>query len=220
MFFQVQLWKGLKEPYVTAHQLNKADKIVGLWKWITLLLLFTLVLSGTSAIFGVGNEQLSKLIYDTSHSEFMMIKVVFALGQVLQALIVTAVLIFLPSLVLWIFMDVDYHKLVVIQLYVTTIYLIEKGITFPMQIYFGLDHASLPFSLGIMAQSITDYKFITNFFGEVSLFALWSIILQYRYLKVVSEKNRKQLLFVIISINLFLWIFAALFSYIKFEVLF
>lgn len=220
MFFQVRIWKGLREPYVTAHQLKKTDKIVGIWKWTALLLLVSLILAGISAIFGVGNEQLSKLIYDTSSSEFATIKGLFAVGQVLQGLVVTAVFIFLPALVLWIFSDVEYRKLVVIQLYVASIYFLEKVISFPLQLYFGLDHASSPFSLGVMAQYITDYKFISNFFGEVSLFALWMIFLQYQYLKVVSEKNPKQLLLVIISINLVLWLFAALFSYIKFEVIF
>lgn len=220
MFFQVRLWKGLTTPYLTAHQLHKAERITGIWKWLALLLLFTLILSGTSAYFGIGNEQLSKLIYDTSSSEFATIKGLFAIGQLLQAVLVTAILIFLPALILWIFTDSEYLKLVVIQLFVASIYLVEKIIIFPMELYFGLDHASSPFSLGILAQYITDYRFIFNFFGEISLFSVWSIILQYQYLKVISEKNPKQLLLLIISINLFLWLLAALFSYIKFEVLF
>lgn len=220
MFFQVRLWKGLTTPYLTAHQLHKAERITGIWKWLAWLLLFTLILSGTSAYFGIGHEQLSKLIYDTSSSEFATIKGLFALGQVLQSLLVTAVFVFLPALILWIFTDSEYFKLVVIQLFVASIYLLEKIIIFPMELYIGLDHASSPFSLGIMAQYITDYQFISNFLSEISLFSVWSVILQYQYLKVISEKNPKQLLLLIISINLFLWLLAALFSYIKFEVLF
>lgn len=219
MFFQVQLWKGLTASYVSAYQLSKADNYSGIWKRVTLLLFFSLILSGVSAYYGIGNEQLSKLIYDTSSSEFATIKGLFAGGQVIQSILVTALIIFFPALILWIFTDVEYRKLVVIQLFVASIYLLEKAVMLPLQLSFGLDNVSSPFSLGILGQYITDYRFILNFLGEISLFAVWGILIQFKYLRVVSEKTTKQILLLILSIQLFMWLFAALFAYIKFEVI-
>lgn len=220
MFFQIRLWKGLTTPYVTAHQLHKAESYTGIWKRTTTLLIVALILSSISAYFGIGNEQMSKLIYNSSASEFEAIKGLFAIGQVLQYIIVTAILIFFPALIFWIFTDIGYRKLVVIQLYMVTIFLIEKVVAIPMQLWFGLDYASSPFSLGIIAQYITDNEFLINFFGEISLFAILAITLQFNYLKVVTEKTQKLLLLLILATNLFIWIFTALFSFIKFEVLF
>lgn len=220
MFFQVQLWRGLLSPYISAHQLHKAEKYAGIWKKTGLLLVLTFILSSASAYFGIGNEQLSKLIYDTSASEFSTIKALFAVGQVVQAIIVTAMLIFFPALILWIFSDIEYRKLVVMQLYVASIFLIEKVITLPLQFYWGIDHASSPFSLGVIAQYLTDYELVSNFFGEISLFSIWAIILQFKYLRIITTKSARLILLLILSINLFMWIIAALFTYIKFEVLF
>lgn len=220
MYYQVQIWKGLTSPYVSAHQINKAEKLNGIWKWTVQLLLISLILSGISAYLGIGNESLSKLIYDTTSSEFQTIKGLFAIGQVVQSTVTTAILIFLPALIFWIFTDIEYYKLVVVQLFVAGIWLLEKIVFFPLQFYFGLDHASSPFSLGILAQYITDYQLLSHFFGEISLFSIWVMFIQYKYLRVITEKSPRIILLLIVSIQLFFWIFTALFSYIKFEVLF
>lgn len=220
MFFQIRLWKGLTTPYVSAYQLHKAESYSGIWKRTIILLVIALILSSISAYFGIGNEQMSKLIYHSSTSEFESIKGLFAIGQVIQYVIVTAILIFLPALIFWIFTDIEYRKLVVIQLYVVTIFLFEKIIAIPMQLFFGLDYASSPFSLGVIGRYVSEHELVHNFFGEISLFSIWAILIQFTYLKVVTEKSKRILLLLILSINLLIWIFTALFSFIKFEVLF
>lgn len=220
MFYQVQLWKGLTSPYVNSHQLNKAEKFSGIWKWVSLLLFFTLILSGISAYNGIGNEQLSKLIYAAGTSEFHTIKGLFALGQVIQSMIVMLIFIFFPALILWVFTDIEYRKLVVVQLYVGGIYIFEKIVTIPLQLYFGLGYESSPFALGIIAQYLTDYEIVIKFFGEISLFSIWAMVIQFKYLSIITQKSPKIIILLIISINLFIWLFTALFSFIKFEVMF
>lgn len=220
MLFHVQLWRGLRTPYISSHQLNKAEKYSGIWKKTSLLLVVTFVLATISAYFGIGSEQLSKLIYETTDTQLSTIKALFAMGQVLQSVLVTALIIFFPALIFWIFTDVEYRKLVVMQLYAASIFLIEKALILPMKLYWGLDHASSPFSIGVIAQYLTDYELISNFFGAISLFSIWVIILQFKYLRVITEKSAKYILILILSINLFMWVFFALFTFIKFEVLF
>lgn len=220
MFFQVNIWKGLRQPYMSAHQLHKAEEYNGIWKKTTLLLVISLILATISAYFGIGNEQLSKLIYETTITEFSATKALFAVGQIIQAIVVTAIIIFFPALIFWIFTDIGYRKLVVMQLYVTSIFLIEKVITLPMQLYFGLNDASSPFSLGIIAQYVTDYELISNFFSEITLFAVWAIILQFKYLRIITDNSPRRILVLILATQLFMWVVSALFSYIKFEVMF
>lgn len=220
MFFKVRLWKGLTAPYDSSYQLKRAEQINGLWTRTAFLLLIVLIVSGISAYFGIGNEQLSKLIYDSSSTKFESIKGLYGVGQVLQSVLVTALSVFLPALIFWIFTDVGYLKLVVVQLFVTFIFILEKIITLPFQLAFGIDNASSPFSLGIIAQYITKYELLANFLGAITLFSIWAMVLQFKYLRGITEKSTRVILVLILSINLFLWIFEALFSFIKFEVLF
>lgn len=219
MFYQVQLWKGLTTPYVSAHQLNKAESYQGIWRKTTLLLLISIILTTISSYFGIGNEQLSKFIYDTSSTEFEAIKGLFAVGQVVQSTLATILIIILPALILWVFTDTEFHKLIVIQLFVAVILMVEKLIHLPLHLYFGLDFSSSPFSLGVIVQYMTDNELVSSFFGEISLFSVWILLIQYKYLRIITELKPGIILLLIVSINLLIWIFTAFFSFIKFEVL-
>jgi hypothetical protein len=149
-----------------------------------------------------------------------MIKGLFGIGQVLQAMIGTAIILFFPALIFWIFTDIEFKKIVVIQLFVGCISIMEKIILTPFNVIFGLSKASSPFSLGVMAQYITNHEFLIQLFSTISIFSLGALALQFYYLRITTEKSRNLLLLLIISTNLFMWVFTALFSYIKFEVLF
>lgn len=219
MFFQVRPLRGLFSPYVTAHQLNQAEQIRGVWTRTSILLALSLILSVISAYFGVGNESLSRLIYDVSPSEFENMKAVFGIGQVLQGVVITTIFIFFPAFVFWVFTDIEYRKLVVIGLMTAAITLIEKLILIPLQVFWGIDKASSPFGLGVAAQYLTGLEFLIYLLGMVSIFSIWIMVVQYKYLKVITEKSRGLILVITISTNLFIWIFSALFSYIKFEVM-
>lgn len=219
MFFQVRLFRGLFSPYVAAHQLHKAEQIHGIWTRTSMILAISLILAGISAFFGIGNESLSKQIYDVSAAEFENMKALFAVGQVVLSVLITTALIFCTALVFWVFTDIEYSKLVVIGLLTAAISLLEKAILIPFQLFFGLDEASSPFGLGVVAQYVTELEFLIQLLGNISIFSIWMMVLQYLYLKWTTEKKNGVLLLIVLSTNLFIWIFSALFSYIKFEVM-
>ncbi|PAE44670.1 hypothetical protein [Bacillus sp. 7884-1] len=214
MYFRVQLLRGLYQSHRCSHQMKEAEQIKGIWTRSALLLFTSLILFSISAYFGIGNESLSKTIYDLSPNEFETIKALFGIGQVIQGILGSILLLFPPALYFWVFTHVDYKKLVIMQLFILTIYLIEQALSIPFHIV-GLDLVSLPFSFGVIAQYLTDYELIINFFSTITLFKIWSIILQTTFIKVLSEKSTKISLLIVIPINLFIWIFIALFPYIK-----
>jgi hypothetical protein len=220
MDFQVRLLKGFTMPYASAYQLTKAEKIQGVWKYSILLIFLSMLITSVGVLFGAGNESLSRFINDVPSNEFEMIKGLFGIGQVLQAMIGTAIILFFPALIFWIFTDIEFKKIVVIQLFVGCISIMEKIILTPFNVIFGLSKASSPFSLGVMAQYITNHEFLIQLFSTISIFSLGALALQFYYLRITTEKSRNLLLLLIISTNLFMWVFTALFSYIKFEVLF
>ncbi|WP_045522453.1 hypothetical protein [Neobacillus niacini] len=214
MFFRVQLLRGLFQPDICSHQMKEAEHIKGIWKRLALLLFTSLLIFSISAFFGIGNEALSKTIYELSPIEFETIKVLFGVGQVIQGVFISILLLYLQALYFWVFTAVVYKKLVIMQLFILTIYLIEQALSIPFHLL-GIDQVSLPFSFGVIAQYLTENELIINFFSTITLFKIWSVILQAHYIKVLSEKSTQICLLIVIPINLFIWIIMALFPYIK-----
>lgn len=217
MIYRVQLFRGLKEPYIIRHQLTNAEKIEGTWKYTIILTFASFFIYSLSSYLGIGSEILSKEMYQLNQSEFEATKLLFAVGQVLTGMLGTLVYIFFPALIFWLFSDTEYMKLVNIQLIITTIILIEKVISIPFHFYLGLDPLSLPYTLGVVAQYITDSRLIILFFAQVSIFQIWAILLQYTYVKKLLDRSNSVVLSIIIATNIFIWLFLALLSYIDFE---
>jgi hypothetical protein len=217
MIYRVQLFRGLKDPYIIGHQLTKAEKMEGTWKYTIILTFASFLLYSISAYLGIGSEMLSNLIYQLTPSEYEATKLLFAAGQVLIGVFGTIIFIFFPALIFWLFSDTDYIRYVNIQLIITTIILLEKAISIPFHFYLGLDPVSLPYSLGIIAQYITDYRYIILFFAQITFFQLWVIVLQYTYVKSNMNRNNKIVLAIVISTNISIWLVLALFSYVDFE---
>ncbi|PLR76195.1 hypothetical protein CU633_17195 [Bacillus sp. V3-13] len=217
MFFQNKLTKGLWDPARFFYQLREAERITGLWNRVVLLLLASALIFGLGTYTGVGTEILSKEITQLPISEFEAHKALFAAGQILWGLFYAALVLFVPSLFFWTLTDIEYKKLTVVQTLVLLILLIEKVVLLPFQITFGLDRFSSPFSLGVIAQYLSIKSFFVYFLATITVFKIWGMALQYKALKLLSDKNPKILLLMIISINLAAWLFSALISYIEFE---
>lgn len=217
MIYRVQLFRGLKDPYTIGHQLTKAEKIEGTWKYTLILIFTSFLLHSISAYLGIGSEILSKQIYQLNVAEFEATKLLFAIGQVLSGVLGTILFIFFPALIFWLFSDTDYLKFINIQLIITTIILIEKAVTIPFHYYLGLDPISLPYSLGVIAQYLIDYRYIILFLAEITFFQIWVIVLQYTYIKKLIDRSKSIVLAIVIATNVVIWLVLALFSYIDFE---
>lgn len=217
--YEVKICKGFRSLDGTAYELNRAERIVGLWPRVIAFLAISLLLSAYSTYIGVGQESLSKYIYDVSSGQFAAMKGLFGIGQVIQGVIKTALFMFFSAIIFWIFTDLEFRKLLVVQLFPTAVYLAEKIVLLPLRFYFGIDTVSSPFSFGVIAQYIFNNEWLHHFFAMISIFAIWIIYIQYRYLIKISDKSKKVIFSIVIFTNLFIWLFASLFSYIKFEVL-
>ncbi|MFB6467390.1 hypothetical protein ACE38V_11330 [Cytobacillus sp. Hz8] len=217
MDYHVQLFRGIIHPKISAYQLQKAEQISALVKKMMLLFFSSLLLFALSAYFGIGNESISKTINNWSAEEFEARKLWFALGQVVWGVIWTGFILFFPALLYWILTDLEYRKLLVLQLFAGVILLLEKLVLLPFQYQLGIDVQSSPFSLGVLAQYITNNRFLIGFFGAITLFKVGIMFLQYHYLKILTDRTSKQLIFIILSINLFFWIFTAILSMIPLD---
>ncbi|PKG21962.1 hypothetical protein [Niallia nealsonii] len=213
MDFYARIIRGLKEINTVSYELQTAEKMTGLFKKIIYLFLIATIVFAISSLLGIGNEMVSKELIEYDRSDFELNKLLFASGQVIWGWVFFSLHLFLVSLYFYVFSDVDYHKLLYIQVLAMTILLIEKIVIIPMQIYFGLPPLSSIFSLGIMAQTITSKKIIHYFLAEISLFKIWMIYIQYKYLTVISGKSGRYIIMVVLGIYLIILIISALTAY-------
>lgn len=217
MMYHVRLLKGLRQPYMDAQVLVKAEEITGFWRKVLLLAVLTIILSAATAYFGIGNEILSKQIGNLTNTEFEAMKIMFALGQILWSMFAALIVITVPSIFFWAVSDIEWKKFVVVQLYVLGIFLLEKIITAIFTITMGLPEISNPFSLGVIGQIFTTNNIVLQFLAEITLFKIWAIVLQYKYVKILSEKSPKMTLLIVMGLNVILLLAAVFLNIMQLE---
>jgi hypothetical protein len=215
--YYVRLFKGLREPYITAQQLIKAEKIGGYWKNLFLLLFITFLLSATTAYYGIGNELLSKQLNSLSSTEFEAVKSLFAGGQILWSMLVTIFIIIIPSLFFWAISDIEWKKYIVVQCFVLLILLIEKIIMIPFAVLMGLPDISNPFSLGVIGQAFTSNSIILQFLAQITIFKVWAILLQIKYVKLLAGKTTKITALIVIGFHLIILVISTFLSMMDLE---
>lgn len=206
MMYHVRLLKGLRQPYLNAQSLGKAEQITGFWWKLVLLAVLTMILSAVTAYFGVGNEILSKQINNLTNTEFEATKIFFALGQILWAMFAALIVITVPSILFWAVSDIEWKKYIVVQQYVLGIYLLEKLITAIFMMTMGLPEISNPFSFGILGQLFTKNNIVLQFLAEITFFKIWAIVLQYKYVKVLSQRTPQLTALIVIGLNVLILI--------------
>lgn len=213
----IEVFRGLFNYHYYTYKLRDAERFPGVWKKTILFILLSGMIFGFSAYFGIESEYLSKKLTSISRAEYEMNKLLFLSGQILQGLVSGAIMLFLPALFFWTVTDLEFKRLLSIQLFVMPILLLEKVLYVPMALYLGLTKVSSPFSLGVIAQYITGNDFIIHFLAYISIFKIWAIFIEFKYLNAMTDKNPKIVLLLVIAIHLIIWLFAALISFIRME---
>ncbi|UYZ21833.1 hypothetical protein [Mesobacillus jeotgali] len=214
---RIHVLRGLFYPDLYTYKLRDSEYVPGVWKNTTMLVLLSGLIFGISAYFGIGSEYLSKNLTAVSRENYELQKLLFMIGQLIWGLFYGVAVIFIPALFFWTFSDIELKKFVTVQLYVMPVLLLEKVINIPLATGIGLIKTSSPFSLGVIAQYITNNDFIIYFLAAITLFKIWAIFIEYKYIKMLTGKRPGIVLLLVIGINLIFWLFSALFSFIQFE---
>lgn len=214
---RIHVLRGLFYPDLYTYKLRDSEYVPGVWKNTAMLVLLSGLIFGISAYFGIGSEYLSKNLTAVSRENYELHKLLFMIGQLIWGLFYGIAMIFIPALFFWTLSDIDLKKLVTVQLYVMPVLLLEKVINIPLATELGLIKTSSPFSLGVIAQYITNNDFIIYFLAAITLFKIWVIFIEYKYIKMLTGKRPGIVLLLVIGINLIFWLFSALFSFIQFE---
>ncbi|WP_226618638.1 hypothetical protein [Cytobacillus firmus] len=217
MGYRVPLLRGLREPYIISHQVSKEERLSGLWQQGLLLTLLAAFIYGISGFFGIGSEMVSKKLIELPRSDYETYKLLFGLGQVGWGIIFSIFTMLLPALFFWTLIDVEFRKIAAVQFLVLLIYLMEKLINIPFFIFLGLNKDSSLFSFGIIAQSLTSIELLIHLLSSITLFQIWAFVVQYKYFKVLSERDPRFILIMLLGIHLFIAVVSALLSTIQLE---
>lgn len=217
MIYQVRLLKGLLHPYTALYQLDKAEEIRSYRIRVLMLFLSSLIIFSASGFLGIGTEILSRDLTNSSAGDFETRKLLFLAGQILWSLVYTAVMLYIPAAFFWALTDIPFIKVLVIQMFAVSVLLTEKALLVPFFWKLGLDKTSSPFSLGPIAQYLTDHSLIIYFFGQISIFSLFAFYVQYKGLVYISDRKRGRIFIYVLLIHMTFWLISSFLSFIKFE---
>lgn len=197
-------------------QLKEAENINKLWKSFLILLFCGIIVYGWMGYLGIESHLILNSSYFFSQDIYESNKLWFIVGRVLYGFLFSLIVVFFPALIFkWLFVEISFDKLVSMQLVVFLILLFERLTWIPLVTIFGLDWFSSPFSLGVIASYITSKSWVIYFFGSISLFEIFIIYFQIKFLKAFFENNRAAIYVTVIFLHFILWWFISLITFIS-----
>lgn len=205
MLYQINILKFLFPIDDHLYRVHKAETLKNLWKIVSLLVLFSAVVYAWMAILGIGSDIISGNATAFNPLEYEESKFWFVLGRIGFGVLFALVILFVPSFLFYIITGIPYRKLLIMQEIVLLAMLIERVIWIPLVVYLGLDWFVSPLSFGIIASYFTDLAWVVLFFGAISLFQLWIIWFQVRFLSYLSTIRKRWIWFSVIFLHIICW---------------
>jgi hypothetical protein len=209
MMYKSNPLKEILHPKIAFAQLREAERVKNVMSVALLLLLINVILSLLRAYFGIGTEELTKHLDRYTGEQFAFLQLLFAFGHALGGLFVPLLFLFMSSIIYYLFFDMDFVKLLTIQLPILLIFLLEDLVLFPFQLFFGVKDLFSPFSLGVWGPYITKHAFIWALLRTVSLFSIWAISIQIIALRSLTEKSVQRIEMIVIAVYFFFAFVAA-----------
>jgi hypothetical protein len=204
MVYKSNPLKEIFHPKIAFAQLREAERVKNATIVVLLLLFFNVVLSLLRAYFGIGTEELTKHLDRYTGGQFAFLQLLFAFGHALGGLCVPLLILFTSSIIFYLLFnfDIDFVKLLTIQLPILLIFLLEDMALFPLQLFFGVKDLFSPFSLGVWGPYITKHAFIWALLRTVSVFSIWAISIQIIALRSLTEKPVQRVAMIVIAVYL------------------
>ncbi|SDC04842.1 hypothetical protein SAMN05421663_101253 [Terribacillus halophilus] len=190
MTYHTNPFRLLIKPKETLFKLREAEELRGHWRWTILILLAFCLVYTALGWMGAGTETLNQLKSGYIGSEYEYAKFWFIIGRLFSGLLLGLLVIFVVSLVFYLFYEIPYEKLLIIQLSVSIVFLLEALSWLLLLPAAGLEWDRSPFSFGVLADLFTDRPWVISLFGAVSLFQMFILYFQTRCLLVLFPAKR------------------------------
>ncbi|WP_245711647.1 hypothetical protein [Gracilibacillus ureilyticus] len=194
-------------------RVKHAEHAENLWKTATLLIIASFLVYGWMASIGMGSHLISISITDMPNLAYNADKFWFVIGRAIFGLLFALIILFLISYYFYLLTELPFRKILLMQQVVFFVMLIERIIWIPLYTYGGLDWYVSPLSFGIIASYFTDKLWIETFFGSISLFQLWIIFFQAKFILKLSILEKYKVWIAVILLHLISYAIVTLLSY-------
>jgi len=212
MTYHINIFKFMFSMDDHLYRVRETERLQGIWKVSSFLLLGSIVIYTWMALLGIGSDFISEGAVTLNPIEYEHGKLWFVIGRMGYGVLFTAFILFVPSLLFYFLTGIDYWKLVVMQQVVLLVLLVERLIWIPLAVYAGLEWYVSPLSLGVITSYITNIPWILYFFGMISLFQVWIIWFQVKYISTLADVPKRWLLLITVILHVIGWSFVALFE--------
>lgn len=213
MTYTINLFKFFFNMDDHIFRIRKAEKIRRLWMMSALLTFISVLVYIWMAYLGIGSDIISRGAVGLSAGAYESGKFWFLIGRAIYAVFIAAIVLFLPSLLFYLLTEILYRKLMIMQQVVLVIMLIERLIWIPLMLLVGLDWYVSPLSFGIIVSYITDISWVIYFFGAISLFQLWIIWFQVRFITSLVPMRKRWIWLNVILLHVLGWALTALIAF-------
>jgi hypothetical protein len=157
-------------------------------------------------------ERFTPLIGKMPEGYIETAKLLFAAGVIGHGLIAPMIVMYVTSLLIWLIIrgKVPFDKIMTIELYAMFIYVIEHALFLLFRLMTGANIFSSPFGLGIIAQLAFDHLFLIHFFQSITIFSIWSLMVQTIGLTICSSMSKWSVLTIVAIVYLFIRLAASL----------
>lgn len=213
MAYHINLFKLFSSIDDHIFRIRKAEKIHNLWMVNILLFISSIVIYLWMAYLGMGSDLVSEGAVGLTSQAYESSKFWFVAGRAIYAVIFTAVILFIPSLLFYLLTEVPYKKLLIMQQVVLAVMLLERIIWIPLFLLIGLDWYVSPLSFGIIASYMTEAPWVICFFGAISLFQLWIIWFQVEFITSLYSMKKVWIWVNVILLHILGWSVTALIAF-------
>lgn len=213
MTYSLQVFRFIFAVDDHIFRIGKAEEVRNPWKSIFLLGLFTIFVYGVMGMLGMGSTLISNGAVLLDPAEYEMQKLWFIIGRIVFALIFVLFILSIPTFIFYWVTRVPFKKILLMQVVILFLMLVERVLWIPLAVYFGLDWFVSPFSFGVIASYFTDIHLLIYLFGAISLFQLWIIGIQIKFLIRLSNIHKGWIYATVILFHLAIWTVTAIVSY-------
>ena len=135
MTYSIHLIKLFTSREDHLFKLNEAERLKNVWNLLFFLLGLTILTYVWTAWLGLGTDAISANMSDLNRVEYEMRKAWFLIGRAGFAILLFLFTLFISSFFFWLFNNVSYKKLFILQMNVLLIMLIERITWIPLMVY-------------------------------------------------------------------------------------
>ncbi|WP_144511976.1 hypothetical protein [Bacillus sp. FJAT-22090] len=203
MFFEFRFWKYLFNRNELISSL-KDSTMRSFEKRVWLVAFLGVLLFALRDLWGMHTEELTSIFVGGFEDTFVIARITSLVGAIIWSIIYMAFHFFGLAFLIHKITKVELSKVAVLQLFVVALLLMEKAFIFFLYAVVGYTTEFSILSFGPLAATFLENEFFTYFFNELTIITALVIAIQFQFLRAFTTMSSRNLLLILIAIQLVL----------------